>query len=68
MSIFSAIVIDGKLAFPSINIFSDSIYSGDVNPYMGNLGKVQNGLDFSQCSFGGTEQSSIHSSRHIDQT
>ena len=49
-----------KMAFSFINIFSDSDYSNDVAPCMGTLGKVQSGLDFSQCSFGGTEQSSIH--------
>jgi hypothetical protein len=68
MSIFGAIVIDGNIAFSSINIFSDAVYSNDVAPYMGTLGKVQSGLDFSQCSFGGTEHSSIHLSRHFDQT
>ena len=68
MTIFIAIVIDGKMVSLLLNIFSDSVYSNDVAPYMGTLGKVQSGLEFSQCSFCGAEQSSIHLSRHIDQT
>ena len=68
MSIFSNIVIDSKTAFFSINVFSDVVYSYDVASYMGALGKVQSGLDLSQCSFGGTEQFSIHLFCHFDQT
>ena len=55
-----ALLLAVKMAFSSINIFSDSVYSNNVASYMGTLGKVQSSLDFSQCFFCGMEQSSIH--------
>jgi len=50
-------VIDGNIAQKFLSMSADAVSSITTAPYVGTLGKVRRGLNFSQCSVGGMMQS-----------